>query len=180
MRFSQIWLHIRLYFVQWTCFVRWNCLEKKNKNKRWLKWTWWPVVSLEQKKGRDGWMRRNDSARWRNKSAADAGLILFWQVDYCCNNIRPVLVMQTVLWPVVEPLLYTMFWSGYSGSGRGGLPFLRCLFSLLLFNLSASYPHFLPCVATPSSGFLPSSFQRRGPQLQLCPFFLFFYFAWTV
>lgn len=26
---------------------------------------------------------------------ADAGLILFWQVDYCSNNIRLVLLMQT-------------------------------------------------------------------------------------
>lgn len=37
----------------------------------------------------------NHSACWRNKSAADARQILFWQVNYCCNNIRLVLLMQT-------------------------------------------------------------------------------------
>lgn len=105
--------------------------------------------------------------------AADAGLILFWQVDYCCNNIRLVLVMQTAsthcslvcagvcagVHSVLQPLNLDGLW----GSGRIGLPYAALFFSLsLLFNHQHHhYPNTTHTCRLPSSllnsssGFLP-------------------------
>lgn len=87
----------------------------------------------------------NYSACWRNKGAADAGLILFWQVDYCCNNIRLVLVMQTAstYWSLACARVSAVHcvplnWvdTGVQ-AGQASAPFL------------SSSPHILPPFSTP-------------------------------
>lgn len=83
----------------------------------------------------------NDSACWRNKVAADTAPILFWQVDYCCNNIRLVLVMQTASThcSLARARLYIVFWSLWTCMDTGvqasqaSHPSPLTLFSLISF-----------------------------------------------
>lgn len=106
---------------------------------------------------------------------ADAGLILFWQVDYCSNNIRLVLLMQTAsthcslaceracaVRSVLEPLNSGGYWVQ-----RGHPPTPQ---SFLLPALPSS-------LLNSSSGFLPPWRLEKRP---LTTAAVLFYFAWTV
>lgn len=107
-------------------------------------------------------------AGWRKTGAADAGLILFWQVDYCCNNIRLVLLMQTACahWSVacarvgaVHCVLKPLDWVDTVVEARKACP-PPCLFSLSKTS-PTPLASFLPFSAPPLASFLPHV-QRWG------------------
>lgn len=107
-------------------------------------------------------------AGWRKTGAADAGLILFSQVDYCCNNIRLVLLMQTACahWSVacarvgaVHCVLKPLNWVDTVVEARKTCP-LPCLSSL---SKTSPTPPATSAVLGSSSGFLPSSCSEVRP-----------------
>lgn len=57
-----------------------------------------------------------NAACLKENGAGDAWLVLFWQADYSCNNIRLLLVMQTASTPCSPCMVCCSLWTSVETS----------------------------------------------------------------